>query len=203
MSPLQFSSPRLSVASFFLLFLSGLLAVSALSAQETRTIRGTLAKGDRAFEDGAWLDSYRILLKDKQKFQARLQSGDFDSQLILVRPDGKFSSKATGEKNGAPVSIGTRAFAPDDGTFEILVAAQQPGEGGGYTLEITAPAANLDAVRGPDGEILDPEDFAEDKVSGNGAESMPDRESDSAPWSSTCRDWVRLSFLPGISSTRG
>ena len=136
-----------------------LLLTHPLTAQETRTIQGTLSDGDRSFEDGSRIDVYAISLGDKQSIKASLQSDDFDSELIFVSPDGNFGSRAKGRKGQSAFGISTRAFAPKVGRFEIIVAAQSSGEGGHYTLELTSTKQILDVVLGPDGNPMEPGDF--------------------------------------------
>lgn len=149
-----------------------LLLTSPLAAQETRTIQGNLSDGDRSFEDGSLIDVYAISLSDKQSVKASLQSDDFDSELIFVNPDGKFGSRASGKKGQSAFGISTRAFAPKVGKFEIIVAAKSPGEGGNYTLELTSTKQILDVVLGPDGNPMEPEDFASQPATPAGGGDM-------------------------------
>ncbi|MDF1740884.1 MAG: hypothetical protein P1U86_17110 [Verrucomicrobiales bacterium] len=135
------------------------------------TIEGVLESGDKTFEDGALYDAYSFEVKAGQSFGGLVQTHDFDGQLIVVDREGVFSSKAYPKKGGSPTGINKKIFKDQDGTYQLLVAAEKPGEGGKYTLTITAPNG---LVTGPDGKVVGGGEAPSAAPAGGAAETFLD-----------------------------
>jgi len=121
---------------------------------DKRQIEGSLEPGDKNFEDGTLIDTYQVPLEAGQRLTAKIRSDDFESSLILATPDGKFTDQQALTRKGGRASAVKWMGGVDEGSYSLIVAAQKPGEGGKYTLEVYTSLASLQAMRGPGGEAL-------------------------------------------------
>ncbi len=115
------------------------------------TIEGVLETGDKTFEDGSFFDAYSFEVQPGQRFAGTIQTHEFDGEFITVDYNGAFSSKAYPKEGSPSTGVEKRIFKGQGGTYQFIVAAGKPGDGGKYTLTITAP---LGDVTGPDGKVL-------------------------------------------------
>ena len=126
-----------------------ILLAAPLAAQ---TYTGTLGPTSQRRDDGIPYDAYEVALKEGQKVTVRLDSGLFDTFLIVSGPgETRFENDDFGSTSTSQVEF----VAPRAGTYAVWASAYEAGNEGTYTLVVTPGAiARVEAVEGR----LDPND---------------------------------------------
>lgn len=109
---------------------------------------GRLGAGDGRLGSGEYVDRYRFTGRRGERVSIQLASPDFDTYLILRRPDGRQQDNDDrGDAEGTDSRIDTALG--EDGEYELLVTSFRPGETGRYRLRLdpSAGTARQAAVR--------------------------------------------------------
>jgi len=99
--------------------------------------RGTLERGDRELsDDGSLYDVYTFEGRAGQSVTLRVESGDFDTYLILLDPDdrklGENDDASQGDSNSS-----LTVTLPKDGTYRVVVNAYDARGRGRYALVVS------------------------------------------------------------------
>ncbi|HET9429118.1 MAG TPA: pre-peptidase C-terminal domain-containing protein [Allosphingosinicella sp.] len=101
------------------------------------SLTGRLEAGDDRLGSGGFVDRYRFTARRGQRVTASVTSGEFDTYLILRRPDGSqdgnddISVEAESSTNSRLDTV-----LADDGVYVLTVTSFQPGETGKYRLSL-------------------------------------------------------------------
>lgn len=99
--------------------------------------RGTLERGDRELsDDGSLYDVYSFEGRAGQSITVRLESGDFDTYLILLDPDDRKLGENDDTSQGNSNSSLTVTL-PKDGTYRAIVNAYDARGRGRYVLAVS------------------------------------------------------------------
>jgi hypothetical protein len=108
-----------------------------------RTENGRLEQGDRALTSGEFVDHYGFVGRAGDRVAVDLRSSEFDPYVILQMPGDQ--QEENDDWEGARDHARLEHTLPADGMYQILVTSYQPGESGGYQLQVMpggdAPAA--------------------------------------------------------------
>ncbi|MGV3592741.1 MAG: pre-peptidase C-terminal domain-containing protein [Gammaproteobacteria bacterium] len=119
------------------------LQAAAMSLQNA----GTLAEGDPAFSDGEHYDVYTFEGQPGQSVTIDLNSGDFDTYLVLEGPDGQ--REVNDDSDGTSDSR-IVAELSQLGTYTVYVTSYAGGETGTYTIAVDQRGAGSQtAARDP------------------------------------------------------
>jgi hypothetical protein len=113
-------------------------AVAGVSGPTFRTVRGSLAQGDRALPTGGLFDEEVVTLPAGATVQLQMHSSAFDTVLVVRTPSGREETNddvAQGNTNSA-----LTLQASEAGEYHILATSYRPGDTGDYELVIGAPA---------------------------------------------------------------
>ena len=100
---------------------------------------GVLAPGDRELKSGEYYDVYDIEAEEGQRLTVTMRSRDFDTYLIVKRPDREQEDDddaSTDGDDGYRVSQ-VILTVPVTGTYRILATSYATGETGRYTVIAT------------------------------------------------------------------
>lgn len=98
---------------------------------------GDLRRGDDQLTTGEFADHFRFTGRRGQRVSIELASSEFDTYLILRRPDGQQQDNDDrGDVEGTDSRIETAL--PADGEYEVVVTSYRPGETGRYRLALDA-----------------------------------------------------------------
>ena len=113
---------------------------------------GTLAQGDARLDSGEFSDAYTINGRAGDVVDIRLNSGDFDTYLLLRGPDG--SSFDNDDADGRGTNSQLRVTLPANGSYRLVVTSYQSGESGAYVLETTGATTVAAASSGGNGSSI-------------------------------------------------
>lgn len=134
------------------ILLALLLCAPPLASAQTQNLSGTLSEGDRVRENGALFDAFTVDLQASQQVRIRMESGAFDTYLVLRGPAGVDESNDDFE--GTQVSQ-IESVVSKAGTYTVWASAFGQDERGDYTLVIEpGRVARIETVEGR----LDPRD---------------------------------------------
>lgn len=105
------------------------------------THRGRLEEGDSVLEqDGSFYDEYAFKAAEGWNITVSMNSGEFDTYLHLIDPDGNQIATnddvAAGDSNSR-----ITVTAPSSGEYKVLANSLSGGQTGAYTLTIRAQPA--------------------------------------------------------------
>ncbi|HET6979041.1 MAG TPA: PQQ-binding-like beta-propeller repeat protein [Pyrinomonadaceae bacterium] len=107
-----------------------------------QTVNGNLTTNDCPFDDGTFYDVYSFSATAGQRISISMSSNQFDTVLILNRPDGSTLSVNDDGGGGTNSRIPPNGFItlPETGTYTILANAFDPDNTtGAYTLTSGVP----------------------------------------------------------------
>jgi hypothetical protein len=106
--------------------------------------RGSLREGDDTRINGSYSDSYTFIADRGDSTIIDLRSGEFDTFLTILGPNGEEFSNDDYEESfdRSLVSIPRT----ETGTYEVIVSSYAEAESGGYTLEITTDERPLESL---------------------------------------------------------
>jgi len=114
-------------------------AVAGASGPTFRTVRGSLAQGDRTLPTGTLFDEEVVTLPAGATVQLQMHSSAFDTVLVVRTPSGREETNddvAQGNTNSA-----LTLQASEAGEYHILATSYRAGMVGDYELVIGAPSA--------------------------------------------------------------
>ena len=112
-----------------------------------QTLNGDLSSGDCTLNDGSFYDAYSFTANANQQVTITM-SGNFDTYLILLAPDGTDIAE---DDNGAGPSPNTNsripagtglAVLPQTGTYTIYANSSAAGQTGTYSISLTISSSN-------------------------------------------------------------
>lgn len=101
-----------------------------------RTITGALAAGDQTLRSGEFADTHRISFTPGAPVSIRMDSGQFDTYLIVRSPSGR--QQDNDDLRPGILHSGIDIPAAEAGEYQILATSYRPGEAGEYTIRITS-----------------------------------------------------------------
>lgn len=118
--------------------------------------RGNLRAGDDMRDNGSYRDTYTFVADRGDSAVIDLRSGEFDTYLTVIAPDGEEFSNDDYESSfdRSLVSLART----ETGVYEIVVSSFSQGESGGYTLEITRDERPLESLNQQISGVLVEED---------------------------------------------
>lgn len=117
----------------------------AAGAPGARLEQGTLAAGDDTLRSGEYADAYRFDGRPGQHVRLDVNSGEFDTYLMLIDPNGEHT-----ENDDAEGLVGHSVIEADItevGTYRVVVTSYKPGEAGAYELTMDFGEARPTATR--------------------------------------------------------
>ena len=119
------------------LFLAG-LTLPVLAAETMtvgKTVEGRLEAGDRPNDGGGRSRDYTIRLQQGQLLAITAKSGDFDTMVIVFKPDGDKLGENDDREGGGTDSL-LVVSAPETGDYTLRINSLAVGDGhtGAYTL---------------------------------------------------------------------
>lgn len=125
------------------------LAQSAEPLSVGSTVSGSLADGDQAAPDDAYLyDEFAVTARAGQRFEAVMRSGSFDTYLEVYGPGATDEPLAVDDDGfGEGTDSRLRFAAPTAGTYLVRARTLSGTEGGAYTLSLAERAAAPRAPR--------------------------------------------------------
>ncbi len=118
-------------------------ALTACSKPEpvNQTHQGRLEEGDQVLEqDNSLYDEYTFRADEGWNISIAMNSGELDTYLHLIGPDGDTLAQNDDVASGNTNSQVT-ATAPKAGEYTVLANSLSSGEAGAYTLTISAQPA--------------------------------------------------------------
>lgn len=107
----------------------------ALSFGETA--RGRLQQGDGQLRSGEFSDAYRFLGQAGQRVAIELRSSEFDTYIILRKPDGSQQDNDDDERGDNGTNSRIELTLEETGEFHVYATSYQPGETGNYEIVVT------------------------------------------------------------------
>jgi|TARA_B110000459_G_scaffold182967_1_gene211535 hypothetical protein len=106
--------------------------------------RVSLRAGDDTKVNGSYSDSYTFIADRGDSTIIDLRSGEFDTFLTILGPNGEEFSNDDDEESfdRSLVSIPRT----ETGVYEVIVSSYAEAESGGYTLEITTDGSPLESL---------------------------------------------------------
>jgi len=98
------------------------------------TEQGTLSSGDETLRTGEYVDEYTFQGTPGEQVRVDLQTGDFDSYVMLLGP-GDFREENDDADDDLGHSV-IEANLTDAGTYRVLVTSYEPAETGAYDIRI-------------------------------------------------------------------
>ena len=127
------STPSADVAST--------MAEPAESIAIGTALTGRLEESDARLGSGEFIDRYRFTGRRGQRVTVSVNSGEFDTFLILRRPDGsQDGNDDLRAESGASTNSRLDTVLAEDGDYVLTVTSYRPGEMGKYRLTL-APSA--------------------------------------------------------------
>jgi len=117
------------------------------AAAGPREEQGELAAGDETLESGEYMDLYRFEGRPGQRVAVDLRSGDFDTYVILVAPNGDQHENDDAEDGDDVGHSRVESELSEAGAYEVLVTSYEVGEVGQYALVIDQADAQGPAER--------------------------------------------------------
>lgn len=109
-------------------------AASIQALRVGQAVRGELARGDAAMDDGSWYDHYTYTARRGERIVVRMESDDFDTVLGVSGRDE--ADLVMDDDGGGGTNSRVEYTAAADGPILIRANALNAGEGGSYTLVI-------------------------------------------------------------------
>jgi serine protease Do len=102
-----------------------------------QAISDRLEPGDSTLPDNSYYKLYGFEGKAGQRATIEVSSGEVDSTLFLLKPDG---SKLEQNDDISPNNFNARIVInlPENGVYTVIANAFEPGESGSYTIRATA-----------------------------------------------------------------
>ena len=107
----------------------------ALSFGETA--RGRLQQGDGQLRSGEFSDAYRFLGQAGQRVAIEVRSSEFDTYIILRKPDGSQQDNDDDERGNNGTNSRIELTLEETGEFHVYATSYQPGETGNYEIVVT------------------------------------------------------------------
>jgi hypothetical protein len=106
-------------------------------------VTGSLGPGDGRLASGEYTDRYRFTARRGQRIAASVSSTDFDTYLILRRPDGSQDDNddTTGTR-GSSTNSALDTVLAEDGDYVLTVTSYRPNETGKYRLTLAPSPGN-------------------------------------------------------------
>jgi len=125
-----------------------------------QTVNGSLSPSDCHLDDGSFADAYSFNGTAGQRIAIQMSS-DFDTFLVLLKPDGSlflFDDDGGGGTNSRIPSGSGFIGLPITGTYTILANSFDPGVSGTYSLTLSAPVPRTLTVasKNPDSGVTIP-----------------------------------------------
>jgi len=119
-------------------------AARTLAAGQSLT--GDLSANDTQRRSGKYEDVFTIQGRRGERVDLRLLSSDFDPLLVVTGPDG--FNLSNDDEEGQSESVNSRLVIefPADGAYRVTATSFRAGETGGYRLQASAPAANVEVT---------------------------------------------------------
>lgn len=114
------------------------LALPALAAEPMavgKTVEGRLEAGDRPSDSGGRSRDYTLRLQEGQLLAITARSGDFDTMVIVFKPDGDKLGENDDREGGGTDSL-LVVSAPETGDYTLRINSLPVGGGhvGAYAL---------------------------------------------------------------------
>ncbi|NNF57516.1 MAG: hypothetical protein HKN04_04675 [Rhodothermaceae bacterium] len=106
---------------------------------EDQSQRGRLELGDKTLTSGEFVDNVGFVGRQGETVEINLTSSDFDPYLILFMPEPHAQIDNDDYEDSTSRAF-IRATLPAHGLYRIAVTSYQPGESGGYRLEVAVGA---------------------------------------------------------------
>lgn len=106
--------------------------------------RGSLRAGDDTLANGSYSDSYTFIADRGDSTIVDLRSGEFDTFLTVLAPNGEEFSNDDYEASFDRSLVAIPRT--ETGIYEVIVSSYAETEGGGYTLEITTDERPLESL---------------------------------------------------------
>jgi len=102
-----------------------------------QAISDRLEPGDSTLPDNSYYKLYGFEGKAGQRVTIEMSSGEIDSTLFLLKPDG---SKLEQNDDISPNNFNARIVVnlPENGVYTVIANAFEPGESGSFTIRATA-----------------------------------------------------------------
>jgi len=122
---------------------AGVLALGALAALAPEraaadTFEGgqlsTFSPVSSRFRPGSYYALHRVYLQAGQTYQIDLQSGQFDTYLVLLDCHQQFV--ASDDDSGGNLNARIRYTVPSSGFYEVMVTSYRAGATGSYGLSV-------------------------------------------------------------------
>ncbi|WP_296819727.1 PPC domain-containing protein [Brevundimonas sp.] len=134
-------------------------------------LRGALTEQDGMSEAETRYDAYSFRLEEGERAQFIARSDEFDTLLIVARPDGEGSHELLAyDDDGLGEGTNSRLVftAPETGTYELWVTPYADGELGAYSVETADIGPAPQPVRVDFGAVIVGELTATDGVTAEG-----------------------------------
>jgi serine protease Do len=106
------------------------------------TVRGRLGRGSNVLPvDNSFFDLYTFEGRPGQRVQVEMASGEIDSYLILIDPNG--NEVAADDDSGGASNARLVATLPADGTYLLIANSYQAGQAGTYLLRAQASGVTV------------------------------------------------------------
>jgi len=115
-------------------------------------VTGNLSPSDGRAADGSFTDTYRFTARRGQRVTVSMSSSDFDTYLMLGRPDGTQDANDDTRANGqTQTDSRIDTVLAEDGQYVITASSYRPGTSGKYRLTLAPSAGDPRQVRVPGG----------------------------------------------------
>ncbi|QIG81129.1 pre-peptidase C-terminal domain-containing protein [Stakelama tenebrarum] len=118
-------------------------AVADQSARQTVT--GTLSTSDAQLDNGEYFDTYPVTLRAGQRVSIAMESGEFDTYLVVIGPDTEFT-RENDDAGDTTTDAALTFTAPTDGEYQIAATSFEGNQTGSYTLTIEGARLTGQAV---------------------------------------------------------
>ena len=116
------------------------------------TVDGRLERGDGRLASGEYTDHYRFRARRGQRVTISLSSSDFDTYLMLARPDGtRDSNDDIGGDDEIVTDSRIDTVLAEDGDYVVTITSFGPGEAGKYRLVLSPSPGHARQVGVPGG----------------------------------------------------
>jgi hypothetical protein len=115
-------------------------------------LTGRLEEGDERLGSGEYMDRYRFNARRGQRITATVNSAEFDTYLMLRRPDGSQDDNDDMRvETGSSTNSRLDTVLAEDGDYVLTVTSYRPGESGKYRLTLSPSAGNPRQIAVRDG----------------------------------------------------
>lgn len=134
---------RRGLAGVAALFGAAFILAGTAQAQQAINIgasrAGTLQSGDGTLNSGEYFDVYTLQGRAGQQVTVSLNSGDFDTYLIVRGPSGFLEANDDREEGNRNAQLSVRL--PANGVYRIQATSFESGEAGSYSLSVAEGSA--------------------------------------------------------------